>query len=161
MKQTQQNGFTLIELMVVVAIIGILAAIAYPSYTDSVRKSRRADAMGALLGFANAMERSFTQFNTYCDTATTSAGAVVAGDTCGNAAITDTGIPTGAIYAPPAATAVNYTFTISAATAFTYTLTATRVAGSGQANDRCGDLTLTNTGAKGFTGAGLTRADCW
>ncbi|MFI3186333.1 MAG: prepilin-type N-terminal cleavage/methylation domain-containing protein, partial [Methylococcaceae bacterium] len=59
MKQSQA-GFTLIELMVTVAIVGILAAIAYPSYQDSVRKSRRADASGALLGLANAMERHFT-----------------------------------------------------------------------------------------------------
>ena len=55
------KGFTLIELMIAVAIVGILAGIAYPSYQDSVRKSRRADAQGALLGFANAMERYFTQ----------------------------------------------------------------------------------------------------
>jgi len=61
----QQLGFTLIELMITVAIIGILASIAYPSYQDSVLKSRRADAKGALLGFANAMERHFTETNTY------------------------------------------------------------------------------------------------
>ncbi len=59
------KGFTLIELMITVAIVGILAGIAYPSYQDSVRKSRRADAQGALLGFANAMERYFTVNNSY------------------------------------------------------------------------------------------------
>ena len=59
------KGFTLIELMIAVAIVGILAGIAYPSYQDSVRKSRRADAKGALLGFANAMERYFTENNSY------------------------------------------------------------------------------------------------
>ena len=59
------KGFTLIELMVVVIIIGILSAIAYPSYLDSVRKTRRADAQGALMQLNNAMERVFTQNNTY------------------------------------------------------------------------------------------------
>ena len=67
------NGFTLIELMIVVAIIGILASIAYPSYQDSVMKSRRADATGALLGFANAMERRFTETNSYLGAAGTTA----------------------------------------------------------------------------------------
>lgn len=59
------KGFTLIEVMVVVAIVAILAAIAVPSYNDSVTKSRRADAQSALMGLSQAMERHFTQNNTY------------------------------------------------------------------------------------------------
>ena len=66
MKHTQP-GFTLIELMITVAIVGILASIAYPSYQDSVMKSRRADVKGVLLGLTNAMERRFTETNSYCD----------------------------------------------------------------------------------------------
>jgi len=58
-------GFTLIELMITVAIIGILTSIAYPSYQDSIMKSRRVDAQGKLMSFANAMERYYTQCNTY------------------------------------------------------------------------------------------------
>ena len=65
MKKLSKNGFTLIELMIVVAIVGILAGIAYPSYQESVLKSRRADAKGALLNQANIMERHFTEANTY------------------------------------------------------------------------------------------------
>ena len=94
MKQTQP-GFTLIELMVTVAIVGILAGIAYPSYQDSVRKSRRSDVEGVLLGLANAMERNFTTAtatNGYCDVGVT----VVAN--CGTGT-GDTGTPS--IYTIP------------------------------------------------------------
>ena len=59
------NGFSLIELVITVAIIGILVSIAYPSYQDSIIKSRRGDAEGKLMSFANVMERYYTQCNTY------------------------------------------------------------------------------------------------
>lgn len=59
------GGFTLIELMIVVAIIGIIAAIAYPSYQQHVERTRARDAQGALMSLANALERYHTQNNTY------------------------------------------------------------------------------------------------
>lgn len=59
------TGFTLIEVMIVVAIVGILAAIAYPSYVDSVRKGKRADGRAALTSLLQQQERYFTQNNTY------------------------------------------------------------------------------------------------
>ena len=62
-KQPKTHGFTLIELLIAMAIVAILAAIALPSYQNSVKKSRRSDAQGALAGFANAMERHFTTNN--------------------------------------------------------------------------------------------------
>lgn len=61
----KSNGFTLIELMIVVAIIGIIAAIAYPSYTQYVERARRSDAQGALMGLAAAMERHRTTNGSY------------------------------------------------------------------------------------------------
>ena len=62
------SGFTLIELMIVIVIIGIIASVAYPSYQESTNKARRADGQAALLDIMNAQERYFTENNTYSTT---------------------------------------------------------------------------------------------
>mgnify|MGYP003392402640 CR=1 FL=1 len=145
---SKEKGFTLVELMIVVAIVGILAGIAYPSYQGSVMKSRRADAQGALLGFANAMERYFTEGNTYLGAAGTDATPL------------DTGSPR--IYSatsPVGGGTAYYNLTISAATASSYTLSATRT--GAQATDECGTLTLTQTGVKSAVKDGVIVASCW
>ena len=140
------KGFTLVELMIAVAIVGILAGIAYPGYQDSVRGSRRADAKGALLGFANAMERYYTEKNSYLG----------AGTTGGN-----TGAPTiFSSVSPVDGGTPYYNLTIgNDVTTNSYTLNATPT--GAQSNDKCGALTLAQTGARGFTGTGVTAADCW
>ena len=109
----KSKGFTLIELMIVVAIVGIIAAVAYPSYQEQVNKSRRADCSGALVGFANAMERFYSVNNTYL-------GAGVSG--------ADSGAPAATLYpatCPVDGGAATYNLTISTATtASTFTLLA-------------------------------------
>jgi type IV pilus assembly protein PilE len=61
----KQRGFTLIEVMIVAAVLAILAAIAIPSYQEQVRKGRRADALAAINETAQALERFYTLNNTY------------------------------------------------------------------------------------------------
>lgn len=143
----KQVGFSLMELMIVVAIVGILAAFAYPSYLEQMRQTRRADCSGALASLGGAMERFFTINNTYL-------GAGAGGG--------DTGTPT--IFqasCPVDGGAPTYNLTIQAATGSTYTVQAAPT--GQQASDKCGTLTLTNTGLKGISGAtaGVTADQCW
>ena len=152
------KGFTLIEVMIVVAIVSILAAIAYPSYTEQVRKSRRADATGALLGLAGFLERRYTENGNYCDT-----GGSGGSSTCGGVG-NDTGTPTGYSATSPVdggTAAYNLTINTMNAAGTTYTLHATRT--GPQSGDKCGTLTLTQDGTRGITGAdtGITVDDCW
>lgn len=134
-------GFTLIELMIVVVIVGILAAIAYPSYMDSVRKSRRADAKAALSNAAQALERYYTEKNTYLNaTLGDGAGAVFPDHT-----------PNDQAHA-----SAYYILSITNQGASTYTLNATPT--GTMAADSCGTLTLDHLGQKG---AALPIAQCW
>lgn len=64
-RMTSSRGFTLIELMMVIAILAIITAIAIPAYNDQVEKTRRADATASLLNAAQQLERCFTRNNTY------------------------------------------------------------------------------------------------
>ncbi len=150
------SGFSLVELMIVIAIIGVLAAVAFPSYQESIKKSRRADAKVGIIAFAAAMERHFTENNNYCDAAT--GGADVAN--CGTATDTDTGTPSIINPSVPldGGTAY-YNLTISAVTATTFTLLATRTGAA--TGDECGDFTYTQAGVKGLANNTHSVATCW
>jgi type IV pilus assembly protein PilE len=134
------GGFTLIELMIVLAIVGILAAISYPSYKDSVYKSRRSEAKAALMDLAARQEQYFTNNKTYADT-------------LAKLGITTATTPGGwyTLIAPSNVPLVSGTI-------ITYTLRANP--NNDQVNDlKCASLTLTHTGVKSATGT--TPAACW
>lgn len=140
LKQSNSNkGFTLIELMIVVAVVAILSAIAYPSYAEYIRRGHRADARTGLLQAQQWLERAATATGVY--PTALPAALSWSGDTAKRYTIGFKGTPTNAAF----------------------TLIAARKAGTGQANDKCGDYTVTNTGVQGNDnlGSGATTADCW
>lgn len=152
------DGFTLIEVMIAVVIIGIIAMVAIPSYQNQVDRTFRNDAASALLSFASAMERSFSLNSTYCDLGTTTAEVG-----CGDAR-EDSGAPTNFATTAPLDGAAVYDLAIQAVTSSTYTITATPIAGERMANDtRCYQFTLTSTGVRGNLDAdgNALDNDCW
>lgn len=131
------SGFTLMEVMVTVAIVGIVAAIAYPSYRDAIIKSRRSEATTKLLDLAQRQGRFYTagEPSTY----TTN--------------LADLGFANGDYYTISAAATAGSTIASS------YTLTATPV-GTQAGDAECANFTLTSTNVKGISGSG-TVGRCW
>lgn len=130
------RGFSLVELGVTMAIMAILAVIVIPSYSEHIRKTRRTEAMSALLDLANRMERYYSDQGTYT-------GATVAGLRGGDQS--ENG---------------HYTLSVSALAADSYSVQAAPTS-TFQSGDKCGNYTLTSAGEQGVSGSGMTAADCW
>lgn len=159
---SHEHGFTLIELMITVAIIGILSAVAYPSYTSYVAKARRTEAQTLLLAGSQWMERFYTENYRYDQN---SAGT----------AVTDASLfPSRFSTSPPpgqGGTAYNITVTVTNGTRDVYLITAARAVGSSMANDMCGNFTIDQLGRKSiedstwstskFSSKAVAIATCW
>lgn len=149
----RSRGFTLIELMIVVAIIGLLSAVALPSYKEYVARGRRAEVRTVLLEASQWMERHYTENMKY-DTNT--AGTAVADLFPAN------------LKQSPRDGGGAYSIAVSAAAARTYTVTATRNSPGPMSADKCGDYQITNTGVKSnvnystaFSSAQDAATSCW
>jgi type IV pilus assembly protein PilE len=145
----RREGFTLIEVMITVAIVAILAAVAYPSYIDQVRRGNRAEAKGIMLEDAQFLERNYTVNSCYHRTDADCASS--ANVTLPHAQSPTTGTAkyniTVDYTVPTPCSPSGQCFTLSAAPTGSMT------------GDACGTLTLTHTGVRGATGGDL--ATCW
>lgn len=130
-------GFTLVEVMIVVAIIGILATVAYPSYVDYVTRANRAEALRELIRIANLQEQFFVDTNNY------------------TANLSQLGLGSSASYTTEAK---NYLIT-SVVNGSTFTLTATAKGIQATHDSTCPSMGITDTGSK--RSAGLTGTICW
>jgi type IV pilus assembly protein PilE len=143
----RQRGVTLIELVVVMIIVGILAAVAIPSYRNYVMRSQRSDAKDALLALATQQEKHYLQCNSYA----TTIGAA-------------TNCAAGQLQGAAASKNGWYALDIPQGDATTFTVRAQAVAGQNQAEDSaCQTFTVTEAGVRqAFDGGGADNtAVCW
>jgi type IV pilus assembly protein PilE len=152
-----QKGFTLMELMITVAVVGILAAIAYPSFTEQIARSRRTEAQTILMGGQQWMERFYSENYLYHRTARDAAG--------NSKLVTDPSQFYARFAVSPASGqgAPLYDITVSAPEPSatvppSFVITATRRAGGSMAADRCGDMTVDNLGRRSIAAGTYTAS---
>lgn len=133
----RSKGFTLIELMITVVVIAILAGVAYPSYLDQVRKSRRAEAQSLLMDIGTRQQQRLLDVRNYAAAAAT-LGVTV-----------------------PAQVSAYYTIAVTAPASTPPSFTATATPLGDQTKDKCGTLALDQTGAKTATKGGVAQSGCW
>lgn len=141
-------GYTLIELVIVVAVIGILAGIAYPAYKESGMKDRRADAKAGLMALQLAQEKYQAKCTRYAD-------GIGSAMSC----IADNFTLIGSTTSPDG----HYAMSVVSADGMSYTLQAARISGGQQNGDNCGDYQITDSGVKTVVNAasGYDAARCW
>ena len=145
------RGFTLIELMIVVAIVAILAAVAYPSYRDSINKSRRAEARAQLMDAVQYMQRFYSQNDRYDQTNAATPVAVTL----------PAAIQVSPMGAASGAQVYNIGFATGSPTATAFVLQAVPRSGGPMASDKCGTLRINSVGQRTVTGTGATVEMCW
>jgi type IV pilus assembly protein PilE len=147
-------GFTLIELVITVAIIAILAAIALPSYSSYIARARRADARTQLVQAAQFMQRFYVANDSYKQDRAVPPKAVL------------TYLQETPLRQSPADGSAIYTLDVPTATAAQYVLQMVPVTGGAMAADACGSFTLSSTGLRGVlsgevVGEPTLRDTCW